>query len=175
MKLDRSAIGAIVVAMMMASASAAAQYATVGSNRSAAVEAPAVEVSIGEQLDELGYDHDVDGDGDYKLVLEMADDRTQLAYVRSPVHEFGSHRVREIWSPAYRIDGGRFPAPVSLRLLEDSHDSVLGSWVKQGDIAMFVVKIAADANTKQLEDAIAAAVTTADAMETELSPGSDEF
>ncbi len=175
MKLNHSAVGALGVAMLMASTGAAAQYATVGSTRSAAVEAPAVEVSIGRQLDELGYDHDVDDDGDFKLVLEMEDDRTQLAYVRSPVHEFGSHRVREIWSPAYRVDGGRFPAPVSVRLLEDSHDSVLGSWVKQGDIAMFVVKIAADASTTELKDAIAAAVTTADAMETELSPGSDEF
>ncbi|QOW20822.1 hypothetical protein INQ41_06605 [Lysobacter ciconiae] len=159
----------------MVSGGAAAQYATVGSNRAAAAEAPAVEVSIGKQLDELGYEHDVDDDGDYKLVLEMEDDRTQLAYVRSPVHEFGSHRVREIWSPAYRVDGGRFPAPVSVRLLEDSHDSVLGGWVKQGDIAMFVVKLAADASATELKDAIAAAVTTADAMETELSPGSDEF
>ncbi|QOY64024.1 hypothetical protein INQ40_06520 [Lysobacter sp. H21R4] len=159
----------------MVSGGAAAQYATVGSNSAAAAEAPAVEVSIGKQLDELGYEHDVDDDGDYKLVLEMEDDRTQLAYVRSPVHEFGTHRVREIWSPAYRVDGGRFPAPVSVRLLEDSHDSVLGGWVKQGDIAMFVVKLAADASATELKDAIAAAVTTADAMETELSPGSDEF
>ncbi len=173
MKLNRQAAGLLGAAVLV-SGGAAAQYAT-GSNRAAAAEAPAVAVSIGKQLDELGYEHDVDDDGDYKLVLEMEDDRTQLAYVRSPVHEFGSHRVREIWSPAYRVDGGRFPAPVSVRLLEDSHDSVLGGWVKQGDIAMFVVKLAADASATELKDAIAAAVTTADAMETELSPGSDEF
>ena len=140
----------------------------------AGAEVPA-DASIGAQLKELGYNFTIDEDGDYKLVMELEGDRTQLVYVRSPVHQYESHAVREIWSPGYRVESGRFPAPVSERLLEDSNDKVLGGWVKQNEHALFVVKLASTASTPQLEDAIAAAANSADEMETELLPGSDEF
>ena len=141
----------------------------------AALAGVQADASIGAQLKELGYEFTIDEDGDYKLVMELAGDRTQLVYVRSPVHQYESHAVREIWSPGYRVESGRFPSPVSQRLLEDSDDKVLGGWVKQGEHALFVVKLASTASTPQLEDAIAAAANSADEMEVELSPGSDEF
>lgn len=107
--------------------------------------------------------------------MEGDAERSQIVYVRSPVESYGSHKVREIWSPGYRSSTDAFPANVANRLLEDSNDSKLGSWVKQNRYAIFVVKIDADANAEELDDAMSAAMRSADTMEIELTGGEDEF
>ena len=129
---------------------------------------------IKAQLDSLEYAYEVDEDGDYRMVFDMEDERTQLVFVRSSVETYGAHRIREIWSPGYKSSGPQLPALVANRLLEDSNDSKLGSWVKQGDMAMFVVKIDADAKADVLSDAIDAAIKSADAIELELT-AKDEY
>ena len=131
------------------------------------------DASIGKLLDGIEYKYEVDADGDYQLVFEMENERTQLVYVRSNVETYGSHHVREIWSPGYKSPSPQFPALVANRLLEDSNDSKLGSWVKQSDMAMFVVKIDASANAEILSDAIDAAAKSADAIELELTNKDD--
>ena len=99
-----------------------------------------------------------------------------MAYVLSRTQRFGSLKVREIWSPAYRTgDGGALPAAIANRLLEDGQLSKLGGWVSQDGVAVFVVKIDADASQQTLDDAIDYAVRAADQMEAELTPGQDEF
>ena len=130
--------------------------------------------AVGRALDTLKYTYEVDEDGDYKMVFDMDDGRTQLAFVRSSVEEFGKHRIREIWSPAYTSPGKQFPTAVANRLLEDSQDAKMGAWVKQDQLAMFVVKVDANAAPEALSDAIDAAVRTADAMELELTE-QDEY
>lgn len=141
---------------------------------SALADTPAPDASAGAALDALGYTYEVDEDGDYRMVFDVEDDRTQLVFVRSVVETYGSHRIREIWSPAYTAEGDALPADVANRLLADSQDSKLGGWVTQGGTAMFVVKLDAQAGGEQLSDAIDAAVRTADAMEAELT-GKDAF
>lgn len=130
--------------------------------------------AVGHALDKLDYTYEVDEDGDYKMVFDMDDGRSQLAFVRSTVEEFGKHTIREIWSPAYNSPGKQFPAAVANRLLEDSQDAKMGGWVKQDQLAMFVVKVDANATPEALSDAIDAAVRTADAMELELTE-QDEY
>ena len=130
--------------------------------------------AVGRALDKLDYTYEVDEDGDYKMVFDMDDGRSQLAFVRSTVEEFGKHKIREIWSPAYNSPGKQFPAAVANRLLEDSQDAKMGAWVKQDQLAMFVVKVDANATPEALSDAIDAAVRTADAMELELTE-QDEY
>ena len=132
-------------------------------------------------LDKLKYEYEVDEDGDYKLVFSLEGDedakkdRSQLVYVRSPVYDYGSHEVREVWAPAYKSKGEEFPAKVANRLLEASQDSKLGGWAKQGQYAVFVIKVATNASAEELDDAIDAAIQSADQMEAELTPGKDEF
>jgi hypothetical protein len=151
------------------------------SAQAAAVEAePAAQAdpSIAPLLDQLGYEYEIDGDGDYKLVMAMdGSERSQLVFVRSPVESYGSYRVREVWSPAYKAAGGAFPGPVANRLLEASNDLKLGSWVKNDGHALLVIKLDAQASAAALQEAITAAVTSADEMEQELAgdPSSDEF
>jgi len=130
--------------------------------------------AVGRALDKLEYTYEVDEDGDFKMVFDMDDGRSQLAFVRSTVEEFGKHKIREIWSPAYNSPGKQFPAAVANRLLEDSQDAKMGAWVKQDQLAMFVVKVDANATPEALSDAIDAAIRTADAMELELTE-QDEY
>ncbi len=129
---------------------------------------------IARQLDGLKYQYQVDEDGDYKLTFDMDNGRSQLAYVISAVEKFGNFQVREVWAPAYRAADGEFPVAVANRLLDDSNASKLGGWVKQGPMAVFVVKLAADATADQLDDAIDFVLRSADEMERELTD-KDEF
>jgi hypothetical protein len=141
----------------------------------AAEPAPAPDPVVRAQLDKLEYKYDVDEDGDFKLTFSAEGDRTQLVFVRSRVESFGSHRVREIWSPAYLAEQDQFPADIANKLLDASQDSKMGAWVKQGRYAVFVVKLPADAGSEQLDDAIQAAVRSADEMEASLTPGKDAY
>jgi len=133
--------------------------------------------AVRQLLDQLEYTYDVDEEGDYRLTfaLDEEDGRSQLAFVRSPVETYGSHRIREVWSPAYLSTTDEFPAKVATRLLEATQESKLGAWSKQGRYAVFVVKLAADASADELDDAVEVAVRSADGMEQELSPGKDDF
>lgn len=140
--------------------------------------APVPDPQVRQLLDELEYEYEVDEDGDYRLVFEVAgstEKRSQLVYVRSPVESYGVLRVREIWAPGYKAAGTDFPAAVANRLLAATQDNKVGAWAKQDEYAVFVVKLPADAGAEALDDAIDAAITTADAMEAELTPGKDEL
>lgn len=136
---------------------------------------PVADPVVGRHLDSLKYRYEVDEDGDYKLTFEVDDKRSQLAYVLSATEKFGNLQVREIWSPAYRSAEPQFPVDVANRLLEDSQSSKLGAWVKQGDMAVFVVKLAADASADELDDALDFVLRSADQMEAALTQGKDEF
>lgn len=140
--------------------------------------APAPDPGVRQLLDELDYEYEIDEDGDYRLVFEVAgstEKRSQLVYVRSPVETYGVLRLREIWAPGYKSAGTDFPAAVANRLLAASQDNKVGAWAKQDEYAVFVVKLPADADAKALDDAMDAAITSADAMEAELTPGKDEL
>ena len=92
----------VTLALLLATSSLAlaGQGAAAGSDAKAAADP-----RIRGQLEELKYEYEVDGDGDYKLVFNMAgspEKRSQLVYVRSPVETYGVLQVREIWSPGYK-------------------------------------------------------------------------
>lgn len=134
--------------------------------------------SVARVLDGLGYTYEIDEEGDYKLVFAMGEDeggRSQLVYVRSPTESYGTHRIREIWSPAYLSAAADFDAVVANRLLAATQESKMGAWAKQNRYAVFVVKVPAEATAEQLDDAIDAAVKSADEMEAHLTPGKDDF
>ncbi|WP_246072063.1 hypothetical protein [Marilutibacter aestuarii] len=141
----------------------------------AGAPAHAQDARIKQQLDAIGHDYEVDDDGDYRMVFETENGRSQLVFVISNVERYGSHQVREIWAPAYQAPGDDFPAVVANKLLEDSEENKLGAWVKQGDMAVYVVKIDAQASNDALDDAIEYAVKIADQMEIVLTDGDDEF
>ena len=138
-------------------------------------EAPQADPLVRAQLEALGYGFEVDADGDFKLLFDLEEGRSQLAYVISGTEEYGALQVREVWSPAYRTEGDAFPVDVANRLLQASHTGKLGAWVRQDDMAVLVVKVAAGATGAELAAAITYAIHAADGMEAELTGGQDEF
>ena len=130
---------------------------------------------IKKQLDSLKLKYEVDGDGDYKIVMEVGDGRTQLAYIRSTTYEYRSIQIREIWSPDYKATGDVLPERVANRLLEYSNNVKLGGWVKQKNIAMFVVKVSTSAGADELNDALSLAVRSADEIEQEFTGKQDAY
>jgi hypothetical protein len=131
--------------------------------------------AVKAHLETLGYQYELTDQGDYKVVFEYEDKRTQLVFIGSSVETYGEHRIREVWAPAYKSAQAALPGDIANRLLEASEDLKMGAWSKVDEYAVFVVKLNADADAKSLDDAMEVAGVTADDMEAELTPGKDEF
>jgi hypothetical protein len=131
------------------------------------------DVDVGALLDEKDTPYEIDEDEDYAVLVRIDDERTQQVWVRSVIESTDHFTVREIWSRAYRSEGDAFDAAIANQLLEHGNTIKLGGWVKNGDSAMFVVKIPADANADELDEAIDLAAVTADKMELELTAKDD--
>jgi hypothetical protein len=125
-------------------------------------------------LDAQKMKYEIDSDGDFKVTFDLGKGRSQLVWIRSATETYGTLKVREIWSPGYKLDG-ELSAKIANRLLEHSHAMILGGWTKQKAYAMFVVKISTTASPQQVRDAAEAAADAADDIEQELTPGSDEL
>lgn len=141
---------------------------------SSSVFANQPDMIVKAQLESKGVQFEVDSDGDFKAVYQVGKtDRTQIVFIRTMTTQIGNIKLREIWSPAYKSDGPDFPVDVANRLLTESNAVKIGGWVKQGQHAVFVAKIAADAPPDQLISAIEEAINTADAMELVLTQKDD--
>lgn len=131
---------------------------------------------VKRHLEAKATPYELDEDNDYRVLVDMGDGRTQQVYVLSTTNRVDGINVREIWSTGYQaLEKGMIPAKVANRLLEHSHEVILGSWVKQDDYAVFVIKIPADASADQLDSAIDSAASTADELEKEFTGDMDEF
>ncbi len=130
-------------------------------------------------LDEIGVGYEINDDGDYKLILEMENGRSQLCYINSSVEEYKTMQIREVWSPAYK-SSCPFSAAVANQLLEDSYQKKLGAWgvwksaSTNSYIAVFAAKLPADCDGPTLASAILGVVTAADNMEQQLT-GKDDY
>jgi hypothetical protein len=131
--------------------------------------------AVKAKLDAKGIKYQIDKDGDFRIVYQLDGGRSQVAWIRSAINSFGSLKIREIWSPGYRSDSNDFSAKIANDLLARNNQVKLGAWETQKNVAMFVVKIPADANADQLVDAVAVAVDSADEVEKEITGSKDEF
>jgi hypothetical protein len=133
---------------------------------------------IAKALDALEILYEVDSDADYKILYEWEDDgRSQVAFINSATEKLDDLELREVWSVAY-VSDKPLPVEIANRLLIDSYDKKLGAWQllkSEGQhIAVYAVKVDANADAEFLQLALEAALTSADEMEKELL-GSDEF
>lgn len=129
-------------------------------------------------LDQVGFDYEITDAGDFKIIVALEDERTQAVYVKSRTEFYDEMEVREIWSVGYASDGD-IPANVANMLLQNSFDQKIGAWQVIRDdetsLAIFAVKMSANANSASVRSAIIAAVRSADAIELELTGDTDAF
>lgn len=131
------------------------------------------DASVATRLDAKDTPYTVDDDGDYRILVNVAEDRSQLVWVRSIVHKTDEQRVREIWTYGLRSEERRIPSHVANRLLSENMDLIVGAWARQDGNAILVVKINADADADTLDEAIDLAASIGDRMEKRLGTGDD--
>ena len=119
----------------------------------------------------------VDSDGDFKLVRDTSDGRTQVAWVISKTSTYGTMEIREIISPPFKT-GGTLSMAMALRLLQENNKYKIGAWRLVGEGAnqavYYAIQISADVDPQSLSAAIKSATLIADALEKEIV-GTDDY
>ena len=138
------------------------------------VSAPALahaqDASLRRRLEDRGVKYQVDTDGDFKITYNYkSEGRTQLVFVSGGTESVGGFLVREVFSPAGRLDQDGINGAKALELLKESSNNKLGSWEIRGDALYFVIKLPDGVNGGELESAMDIAAEIADNMEKELS------
>ncbi len=117
----------------------------------------------------------IDEDGDFKILYQYDDGRTQIGFIRSRTEEFQGIEIREIWSYAYKSESEQLPAEVANSLLADTFQNKMGAWAKDGPYALYVTKLAANAKANDVISALDFTMQVADDIEITLSGDKDVF
>jgi hypothetical protein len=140
-------------------------------------EAPLGDARLRPLLAEAGLIHELDPDGEYRLLLEFEDGRTQLVFIRSGTSNLEGLEVRESYSPGCLGDTLASSMVMTL-LLHANHDVIMGAWEyqasTQGDVALFCARIPADPDAAVLRRLVGLVGQVADDME-ELLTGKDDL
>jgi hypothetical protein len=137
--------------------------------------APEADRRLTKALDRARLTHEVDGQGDIRVSFLTGEGRSQMVVVRSATTAFGSLDMRELVSAAYRSATMALPGEVANRLLDLNARARMGGWSRQGPMAVLITRIPAQADAKELADALEYTARAADAAERELNGGKDEY
>jgi hypothetical protein len=129
-------------------------------------------------LDTLELKYSVDNDGDFKVMVEFEDGRSQAAFINSQTEAFGDFEIRELWSAAY-VSEGYLDIDTANTLLMKNFELKIGSWrlIPAGNntfLVAFCVQIAAECDPNSFWRALAFVLGTADEMEAKLT-GADNL
>jgi len=133
---------------------------------------------VKKMLDALELRYSVDNDGDFKVMVEFEDGRSQVAFIDSQTQLLGDFEIREVWSVAY-VSEGYLDIDTANTLLMKNYELKIGSWrlIPGGDntyLATFCIQIAADCDPNSFWRTLAIVLQTADEMEAKLT-GADHL
>ncbi len=136
----------------------------------------AADQAVEARLNARGIAYEIDDDGDYKVTYNYSKDgRSQLVFVGGATETVAGFVIREVFSPAARIQKDGIGGAGALELLAESRKNKLGSWEIDGDVLYFVIKLPDSVNAQELENAMDIAAETADDMELQLSGDRDDL
>ncbi len=165
-EMDGATFWALLLGVMAGAAPALAD--TQGAESDSRVEKP---------LQGAALAYSVDEDGDFRLIYELPDGRSQLVWVASRTSRLQTVEVRDVWSVAYRSVGQVSP-DVANQLLLDNAAQTQGAWQVQrsGDeyLVVFSAQIPADTSAATLLETLDAVIRVADGLERQLT-GGDQF
>lgn len=134
------------------------------------------DASVKTRLDARGLKYTIDGDGDFKVAYNYRkENRSQWVFVSGGTQAVGGFEIREVFSPAARVEEDGINGAKAIELLTESRSNKLGSWELQGNILYFVIKLPDNMDAAQLESAMDIAAQTADDMELEISGDRDDL
>lgn len=130
---------------------------------------------VREILVGTNFQFTVNSDGNYKIIYDAGNGRTQVLFVESNLETLGDLQIREVWSPIGQATDASFPQAIADRLLR------IGATMKVGAVevvtidnkptAYFSAKVPADLTAEQLIKVINAVASTADENENSLFGG----
>lgn len=133
---------------------------------------------VAAQLKALGYQYAVTEDQDYRLIIQITDDkRAQTVVVNSNTEVYDRAEIREVWSTALKAVSPIDPA-LAERLLKANNTVKMGAWrewpgarvgASQEIYIVFAAQIDANAPEEVLAATIHLVSQTADALEKELA------
>lgn len=129
---------------------------------------------IERQLNSMGLKYDVTSTGNFKLLFELEDKRTQIVFINSSTKYYEDAEVREISSPtAFITNMDELTHQQLFMLLAENSQTTLGAWqleaVADGWGLHFTVKVPALMPDKRLKMYLSLVAITADQMEKKLS------
>ena len=134
------------------------------------------DASVKSRLDARGLQYKIHDDGDFKITYSYdKEGRSQLVFVSGKTETVGGFKIREIFSPAARVEKDGINGAKALELLTESRRNKLGSWELEDDVLYFVIKLPDNMDGAQLESAMDIAAKTADDMELEISGDRDDL
>ena len=126
---------------------------------------------VRQALDDRGLVYEVTELGHYRLKFDLADGRSQFAFVQSNTRSSGDFQTREIWAPVFSSDQP-LSAEAANRLLHENNVCKVGAWqiyIADGKYNVaFVAKLFVDANAEGIHDVLLAVVDIADAGEKDI-------
>lgn len=144
------------------------------------VYAGSPDARIQEALDSIGMKYTIDKDGDFKIILEYNDKRSQAILINSVTTSIKDSglEMRDIISVAYQTKGD-LSVEVANQLLKNSRKLAIGAWELMSfndgtSLVIFNAKVDAKMSEKDLLKTIKIVGAIADEMEKELSSG-DKF
>lgn len=138
------------------------------------VGAGASDATVERRLNEQNLAYNVDSDGDYRTTFNYtADKRTQLVYISGKTETVSGVQIREIFSPAARMEADGVSGTKAIALMEDSSGQKVGAWEIRGGTLYFVIKYPEPMSATQMRALMNAAGTAADNMEIEISGSKD--
>lgn len=138
------------------------------------VGAGASDATVERRLNEQNLAYNIDSDGDYRTTFNYtADKRTQLVYISGKTETVSGVQIREIFSPAARMEADGVSGTKAIALMENSSGQKVGAWEIRGGTLYFVIKYPEPMSATQLRALMNAAGTAADNMEIEISGSKD--
>jgi hypothetical protein len=148
------------------------------SSAQAQIGEPESDSRVKNQLDALGLKYSMTDNGNYKVVFDMGEGRTQLVVIYSNTYNYNGMEVREITSTAMSTtDKKGFTQPTLFDLLERNQTYKIGAWQINGGTAPFIlefgIRMSANSSQSVFDELIRLAARMADELEQELTSGDD--
>ena len=149
-------------------------FLTVSLNTYAQLGESNYDYRIKSKLENLGIKYQITDKGNFKVIFDMGQGRTQMVVINSNTYEYGGMEIREITSIAAIVDSKYdFNQNNLFRLLELNETYKLGAWQINGGtspyILQYALRISANSTQSVLDDLIRLAAKTADEMEQKLT------
>ena len=135
--------------------------------------AKAPDYRVKNRLDARDFKYKITENGNFRMIIKLSNNRTQLVFVQSNTSKLGNMEIREVWSVGYK---GQLNASVMRNMLRRSEKLKLGAWGinSDEDRGIFTAKIPAQLPAEDLVKTIFTVAEAADELEQDVH-GSDDL